>query len=244
MSQENVVDIEPERSKLSDSSSSSIELDDCPPTPEHMPPGSKTPPPASTSSRRKDYKKSSKRRSKSLDGGGPSSPDSDQLCPICLGELDNKSITDTCRHKFCFTCLLEWSKVKAVCPLCKGKFTAIIHNVRSDTEYDKYVLPPPLQQAEGQRAGLEGFQDFLYSTRRFRYHSTMTQEQMERRYRRDQQLGLARGPETGLMRSGEIWRRRRGPGTSEFRRDVYLADMWAQQLDDTRQRECSPEVRP
>ena len=224
-------------------SSSSIEVDECPPTPEFVPPGSKTPPP-STSSSKRSRKKGTKRRSRSLDGvDGRSSPDCDEkTCPICLGDIDNKSMTDTCLHKFCFTCLLEWSKVRAVCPLCKGKFTAIIHNVRSDTEYDKYMLPPPLQQAEGQRAGLEGFQDFLYSTRRFRYHSTMTQEQIERRYRRDQQLGLARGPETGLMRSGEIWRRRRGPGTSEFRRDVYLADMWAQQLDDTRQRECSPEV--
>jgi hypothetical protein len=27
--------------------------------------------------------------------------------------------------------------VKAVCPLCKGTFKAIIHNVRSDSDYDK-----------------------------------------------------------------------------------------------------------
>ena len=28
-------------------------------------------------------------------------------------------------------------KVRAVCPLCKGKFTAIIHNVVSDSEYER-----------------------------------------------------------------------------------------------------------
>ena len=91
-------------------SSSSIEVDDyeCPPTPEFMPPGSKTPPPTSSSSGSR-RKKGTKRRSKSLDGR--SSPDCDEkTCPICLGDIDNKSMTDTCLHKFCFTCLLEWSK--------------------------------------------------------------------------------------------------------------------------------------
>ena len=45
MSQENVSDIEPEPSKWTEtadalnSSSSSLEVEDCPPTPEHMPPG-------------------------------------------------------------------------------------------------------------------------------------------------------------------------------------------------------------
>jgi hypothetical protein len=28
-------------------------------------------------------------------------------------------------------------KVRAVCPLCKGIFKSIIHNVRSDSDYDK-----------------------------------------------------------------------------------------------------------
>ena len=145
-------------------SSSSIEVDDCPPTPEHIAPGSKTPPPH----RHRQHKKGSKRRSKSLDGR--SSPDSEATCPICLGDMDNKSMTDTCLQKFCFTCLLEWSKVRAVCPLCKGQFTAIIHNVRSDEEYDKYQLPPSLQEITGDpgRGDIEGFQDFLFSTRRFR----------------------------------------------------------------------------
>ena len=132
----------------------------------------------------------------------------------------------------------------------------------SDTEYSKYELPPPLQSAESERSGA-GFQDFLFSTRRFRYHSTMTQERVESRYRRHV-LGLIRDPlrsgkqkevwfffpilEMFLSNSrpyfsclGEIWRRRRGPGTSDFRREVYLADLWAQPLTDTRLRECSPE---
>ena len=36
-------------------------------------------------------------------------------CAICLGQIENMSYTDSCFHKFCFTCLLEWSKVSSVC---------------------------------------------------------------------------------------------------------------------------------
>ena len=35
----------------------------------------------------------------------------DPGCSICLGQIENMSYTDSCFHKFCFTCLLEWSKV-------------------------------------------------------------------------------------------------------------------------------------
>lgn len=38
-----------------------------------------------------------------------SSPETN--CAICLGKPQNKSFTDSCLHQFCFTCLLEWSKV-------------------------------------------------------------------------------------------------------------------------------------
>ena len=236
MNGENSEELEPEPSKVSDpvdvmnSSNSSIEIADCPPTPEHVPPGSKTPPPASSSSRRKDYKKSRARRARSLDGG-PSSPDGEQLCPICLGELDNKSMTDTCRHKFCFTCLLEWSKVKAVCPLCKGKFTAIIHNMRSETEYDKYDIPPPQPAPDGSSRLLES--ELLW-TRRFHYHTTQHRENRRR------VLADRSGPQD-IIRLGDHWRRRRGPGTSDFRREVYESDLWAQPTSGGRSRECSPE---
>ena len=37
----------------------------------------------------------------------------DPSCAICLGQIENMSYTDSCFHKFCFTCLLEWSKVSS-----------------------------------------------------------------------------------------------------------------------------------
>lgn len=32
-------------------------------------------------------------------------------CSICLSHVKNKCFTDSCMHQFCFSCLLEWSKV-------------------------------------------------------------------------------------------------------------------------------------
>lgn len=72
------------------------------------------------------------------DNERPASPDPN--CSICLCKMDDKSFTNSCFHMFCFTCLLEWSKVKAVCPLCKQSFKSIIHNIRSESDYDIYSL--------------------------------------------------------------------------------------------------------
>ena len=77
-----------------------------------------------------------------------SSPDPN--CSICLSKMKDKSFTDRCFHMFCFECLVEWSKINAVCPLCKQPFKQIFHNIRSMSDYDVYdvlshssVLPPP-----------------------------------------------------------------------------------------------------
>ncbi|EFX83133.1 hypothetical protein DAPPUDRAFT_48477 [Daphnia pulex] len=61
-------------------------------------------------------------------------------CVICLEIITNKSFANNCLHTFCYECLLNWSKQKAECPLCKGPFTAIIHNVKSDQEYNEHII--------------------------------------------------------------------------------------------------------
>lgn len=71
------------------------------------------------------------------DGSGSPPPN----CSICLGKLVNTSFTDSCLHQFCFTCLVQWSKIKTECPLCKQTFKSIIHNVRSEMDYDQYHVP-------------------------------------------------------------------------------------------------------
>lgn len=35
-------------------------------------------------------------------------------CSICLGRVKSKCFTDSCMHQFCFSCLLEWSKVSCI----------------------------------------------------------------------------------------------------------------------------------
>src|SRR6218665_2107409 len=58
-------------------------------------------------------------------------------CPICLSLIDNPAFTDACIHKFCFTCLCEWAKLKAVCPVCKQDFLSIAYNVQSYEKFDE-----------------------------------------------------------------------------------------------------------
>ncbi|CAN1124309.1 E3 ubiquitin-protein ligase Topors [Linum perenne] len=58
-------------------------------------------------------------------------------CPICLGSFIQESYLDTCFHKFCFKCILQWSKVVAgkhsgvqssvKCPLCKRENLSVIY---------------------------------------------------------------------------------------------------------------------
>lgn len=43
------------------------------------------------------------------DGAAGGSPPPN--CAICLGKISSKCFTNSCMHQFCFSCLLEWSKV-------------------------------------------------------------------------------------------------------------------------------------
>ena len=71
-----------------------------------------------------------------------SNRDSPELgCSICLGTVENRAFTDACYHTFCFECLVEWSRVRAVCPLCKKSFHSIIHSFKSYDDYKLYQVP-------------------------------------------------------------------------------------------------------
>ncbi len=144
---------------------------------------------------------------------GADSPDPN--CSICLGTLQNKSFTDSCLHTFCFVCLLEWAKVKAVCPLCKQPFKSIIHNVRSIEDYDQYHL------RTDENSGLES-----PDGSRFRYRTTVTTDRWMMRQQREQnrQLEMLRRP-TRLTTRGQ-WRRGRQAATSAFRSNIYARNMW------------------
>ncbi|KAJ4719374.1 PHD and RING finger domain-containing 1 [Melia azedarach] len=71
-----------------------------------------------------------------------------QVCGICLSEEDKRRLRGTlncCSHYFCFTCIMEWSKVESRCPLCKQRFKTITKPERSTAGVDlrSVVIPVP-----------------------------------------------------------------------------------------------------
>ncbi|XP_050460237.1 E3 ubiquitin-protein ligase Topors-like [Cataglyphis hispanica] len=169
-------------------------------------------------------------------------------CSICLGKLVNTSFTDSCLHQFCFNCLLEWSKIKTECPLCKQTFKSIIHSVRSEEDYAQYHIPRELasQISQPQVAldfnfGIDGNWDVI--PRRFLYRTTMTGNRRhgvllnpDQVTRREQLPSMA--PQVPREE-----RRRRRANPTDYRRTVYRHGIWATSLPDIfgRFRECSAE---
>ncbi|XP_034936241.1 LOW QUALITY PROTEIN: E3 ubiquitin-protein ligase Topors-like [Chelonus insularis] len=167
-------------------------------------------------------------------------------CSICLGKLVNTSFTDSCLHQFCFTCLLQWSRIKTECPLCKQTFKSIIHNVRSEEDYDQYHVPRESTQATATTTRLNLSLAFSPASmaetiRRFSYRTTLTPN---RRY--------------GTLSGGSLWiaaqhaRQEQVPNNSvlsvsheerRYRRNIYRTGVWSDPIPDihSRFRECSAE---
>lgn len=226
-----------------------MEESTCPPTP----PLSKCPdtPPRPGTSKTTPSKWDSPDRKDKSRSPTPNRPTSPENCAICLGPLTNKSFTNSCCHQFCFVCLLEWSKVKAECPLCKVAFDSIIHNVRSQDDYDQYHV---VRQESPPRRSLNVV---LWNTRALQFHPTAraSDHSMQAFSEWMVDRGLARfragaeGFATGFpyeaIPSGPPSRITRGNpnGTSAFRRSIYDRDLWARAQPDLsgRYRDCSPE---
>ena len=66
-------------------------------------------------------------------------------CSICLLQVqqETRGYTNTCFHCFCFECIFEWSKVKAICPLCKSQFKLIYYDIKSIDDYKEYKMKSP-----------------------------------------------------------------------------------------------------
>ncbi|XP_037968548.2 E3 ubiquitin-protein ligase Topors [Plutella xylostella] len=160
-------------------------------------------------------------------------------CAICLGTCKNKSFTDSCLHQFCFSCLLTWSKVKAECPLCKQNFKSIIHNVRSNHQYEEYMVEQRHveENIDIDSISIEGI---AQATRRFRYRTTLTLPRRDTRAIEQFLMHYPLIPRLPIPRAPPA-RRRRSPAA--FRRTVYRHNLWARPLPDFtgRFRDCSPE---
>ncbi|KXJ84531.1 E3 ubiquitin-protein ligase Topors [Aedes albopictus] len=238
-----------------------VQVIDCPPTPEILLP-SATPPSTSALLDMLDSSSSAEELDNCSGDAGDDAAESGRSspppkCAICLGKCRQKCYTDSCRHQFCYRCLLEWSKIKAECPLCKQAFRSIIYTRKTYGHYQehKISIAPPASPPNypGQGSGSAGGGaartvpqvyhrlDFTLSqSPRFTYSATLhVQPSQSERLR-----------QLFLHQSGDVQRfsrefpddsipsRQNGP---EWRRYIYHRRLHARPLADIsgRMRECS-----
>ena len=75
----------------------------------------------------------------------PEIDNSDELCPICLECIDDKTLLNQCLHPFCHECILRWSLVSRNCPLCKETYTECFHEFMSDKSFKRVCVPSLLR---------------------------------------------------------------------------------------------------
>ncbi|GFY53574.1 hypothetical protein TNIN_25741 [Trichonephila inaurata madagascariensis] len=160
-------------------------------------------------------------------------------CAICLEPLQNKSFLDSCLHTFCFTCLLEWSKVKPECPLCKKQFKSIVHNVQKDMTFEEYHV--------SSRTSKQLWTYFGRTEHRFRYPTTMTPSRIQERNRSSNQETYESQINSHRMRYAPHSVRRYSSSQMisrtpcPFRQRVYAENLWVQPPAKTRVRIATPE---
>ncbi|GFS90004.1 hypothetical protein NPIL_306011 [Nephila pilipes] len=169
----------------------------------------------------------------------PATSSPEPNCAICLEPLQNKSLMDSCFHTFCFTCLLEWSKVKPECPLCKQQFTSILYNFKNDSTFEIYYINSKNNKQ---------LWPFLSRTEyRFRYPTTMTAARILERNRSSNQESYENQINSHRMRyaphsvrlysNSQMIARTPCP----FRRRVYRENLWVKPSTNARVRLVSPE---
>lgn len=42
-------------------------------------------------------------------------------CPICYGDISNKTVLPCCNNSFCLACITTWVAVEPTCPMCKSR---------------------------------------------------------------------------------------------------------------------------
>ena len=138
---------------------------------------------------------------------------SEHKCTICLGPFENMSTTGICSHKFCFTCLLEWTKIRHACPLCKIEFETIIHTIKSNENFDTYILPPlKLQSSDWTiQISRQEMTVFLEGLQKCRRRNSKSSQDVQ---------AFIRSSRTNAFRY--LWSRSRSTATSAFRHNIYI----------------------
>ncbi|KAL4509229.1 hypothetical protein ABPG72_018160 [Tetrahymena utriculariae] len=68
-------------------------------------------------------------------------------CAICLG-IPEDSIYGVvkCQHEFCIDCILQWSEVTNLCPMCRAEFSKIQKKNYNDIDYQEVITVEPKKQ--------------------------------------------------------------------------------------------------
>ncbi|XP_073310266.1 uncharacterized protein [Primulina huaijiensis] len=85
-----------------------------------------------------------------------------QVCGICLSEEGKRTVRgmlNCCSHYFCFTCIMEWSKVESRCPLCKQRFATVCRTARDDLRDLVIQVPERDQVYQPSEEELRGYLD-------------------------------------------------------------------------------------
>ncbi|KAF7488377.1 E3 ubiquitin-protein -like ligase [Sarcoptes scabiei] len=69
-------------------------------------------------------------------------------CSICLEDILNLTFANHCHHSFCFDCIRQWIRFHNKCPLCRQRIQFITFNFRSNEDYDRIDVQPPVVQQE------------------------------------------------------------------------------------------------
>ena len=80
-------------------------------------------------------------------------------CIICFNLIENEGFANECLHRFCRDCLFGWTKEKNECPICRKTFTTIIHNVKSDNDYEEMHVYENNQE-NNEESNLQSNMDF------------------------------------------------------------------------------------
>ncbi|GAB4818020.1 hypothetical protein N2152v2_005066 [Parachlorella kessleri] len=85
-------------------------------------------------------------------------------CSICLLDvvhLEEKAVLLPCMHAYHHDCISQWLDRKRLCPLCKARVTAVLHDIQSSGDYREREIPPSPPPPPPPPPGLPSFAPLL-----------------------------------------------------------------------------------
>ncbi|XP_057298870.1 E3 ubiquitin-protein ligase Topors-like [Hydractinia symbiolongicarpus] len=152
----------------------------------------------------------------------------DLNCSVCLGPFENRSFLDQCFHSFCYVCIIQWSELSRLCPLCKSKYNALIHSVTKELEYQQYVFPKEEKEISQKDEHRREYNENLPDGRRFRYRSTIVDHERWALRRSEREKAERERAQTRQQR--KMSRRLKWSATKDRRKAVYRLNMFVKEV--------------